>query len=276
MIFHVINLDRSPERWAFMAGHLAERGLETRRVPAVDGRGLGPAEVDRLAPAVPGRRRLAASEVACFESHKRAWAAIAEGPEPVAAVLEDDVWLAERAGEAIAAIAGVPGPDLVKLNNYEKPVYLYASPVAAVGGIALHRLAQRTIDASAYLVTRAAAAALLERHETYAEELDIELFDPASGLVAVQAVPALAVQEKFADFAFLDGPASESLLELTREEARRRRKAERGRMGPGAKLAAELRRFHRRRLQPRLEAVRNLGRPEADRIVQARVDFVGR
>jgi glycosyl transferase, family 25 len=277
VIYHVINLDRSPERWAFMAGMCAERGVEALRVPAVDARGFAPGEAERLAPAVPGLRRLAASEVACFESHKRAWAAIAGGAAEAGVVLEDDVWLS---GGVPAFCEGVraahPALDLVKLNNYAKPVFLYSRPVGVVEGVALHRLAERTIDASAYVMSRECARRALEVFARYGEELDVMLFDPSVGFAAVQAVPALTVQEKFADFDFLPAAAGESLIELTRAEEHARRKAERERVGLGGKAAAEWRRFHRRRIVPRLELVRNLGRPAEARIVQRRVEFVGR
>jgi glycosyl transferase, family 25 len=274
VIFHVINLDRSPERWDYMMRHLAERGLEARRIPAVDGRRYTPADLDRLNRPRPGRRRLAASEVACFESHRRAWAAIAEGAEPMGAVLEDDVWLAPATGRIVAAIAqsGLP-LDLVKLNNYRKPVVLHAEPMGRIEGVALHKLPERTIDASAYLMSKAAAARALALHETFTAELDVALFDPEHGLAIVQVVPALSVQEKFADFRFLPPAASESLLELTRAEEQVRRKAERAPMSLGAKLAAELQRFRRRRLRPRIEALRNLARPPEARIAFRRVDY---
>jgi hypothetical protein len=84
------------------------------------------------------------------------------------------------------------------------------------------------------------------------------------------------VQEKFADFDFLPPAAGESLIELTRAEEHARRKAERERVGLAGKVAAEWRRFHRRRIVPRLELVRNLARPAEARIVQRRVEFVGR
>lgn len=276
MIFHVINLDRSPERWDYMERHLAERGLRARRVQAVDGRLYTPEMLARLNRPGPGRRRLAASEVACFESHRRAWAAIAEGAETAGVVLEDDVWLAEGTGRVVEGIVGGhPGLDLVKLNNYRKPIFLHAEPIGRVGGVALHRLVEPTIDASAYVMTRAAAARALALHATFPAELDVTLFDPGHGLAVAQVVPALSVQEKFSDFKFLPPAAGESLLEFTRVEEQVRRKAERPPVSLWGKAVAEFGRFRNRRVRPRLEALRNLRRPPEARIVLRRVDFAG-
>lgn len=282
VIYYVINLDRSADRWTYMREMCAARGLEAERVPAVDGRAYAPGQTESLAPPAPGMRLLAATEIACFESHRRAWQRIADGPDEWGAVLEDDVCLADGIGEICEAIIGTvtdSGHDLelVKLNNYLKPIYLQAMPLARVGGrVAIHRVMQPTIDASAYLMSRAAARRALDHHARIRDQLDIALFDPAGGLAIAQTVPALSVQEKFADFTFLPGAASASLIEAARADASAQIRSARPARGPGTRLAAELRRFYRRRIEPKAIAVTNLLRPPDRRIIHQRVRFAGR
>jgi glycosyl transferase, family 25 len=275
MIAYVINLDRSSQRWAHMTAMLAARSLPFSRVTAVDGRRLAQDEVDRLAPAAPGRR-LTRTEVACAESHRRAWAAIAEAEHHLALVLEDDVFLSPSFVEGLHAIAAALPPEaaFVKLNNSVKPICLSRAPVATVGCRALHRLPARTVDASAYLVTREAARSLLARFPPYPEEVDLLLFDPSNGLPALQAVPALSVQQQFADFAFLPAAAPASLLTAERTEARAERRKLLALSTLPGKLTAELRRFARRRLHPFMLTLANHWRPPAERIAFRRVPFI--
>ena len=103
-----------------------------------------------------------------------------------------------------ALAEGAEGLDLVKLNAHPRGMLVHVAPVARVGGRALLRPAQRTNDASAYLISRAFAARALEMHAGYREPLDVALFDPATGAAVAQLDPALTIQQRYADFRFLD------------------------------------------------------------------------
>lgn len=260
MIAHVINLARAPERWASMRRLAADRGLEIARVEAVDGR--DPAAIAASA-AAPGAALMPA-EIACFESHRRAWAEVAAGAEPFGMILEDDVFPADPA--AVAAIAaGAVGLDIVKLNAHPRGMLVHALPVAEVAGRALLRPAQRTSDGSAYLISRSFAARALELHRGYALPLDVALFDPATCPAIAQVDPALTIQQRYADFRFLDEGAPKTSIQPA---TRVRRRA-----GPLASVAGEAERLWRRRIVPAIQPVLNLGRPAAARLAFRRIAF---
>lgn len=84
----VINLDRRPDRLESISAHLDAHGLDFTRWPAVDG-------------ALPGNPIIAASvtpagHAAAMESHREVWQAIADGPDEVGLILEDDAMLDDR------------------------------------------------------------------------------------------------------------------------------------------------------------------------------------
>lgn len=274
MRFYIINLARAPERWEHMMRVSAHHGLSGVRIDGVDGAGLSVADVDRFAPLTADRRRLSVNEVACFESHKLAWQQIADSDDAFGCVLEDDVFLAPSfLGTCQRIVEALPHADLVKLNNYVKPIDVVKRPVAVIGSIRLHRLAQRTIDASAYLMSRTAARKALAVFETYTRELDIELFDPDGGFLVLQAVPAISVQEKFATFQFLPAAGAPSAIEESRYAEIITRKLVRPRKSIWQKIVAEYGRFRRRRIEPKLFWWTNRKRPPELCITRMSVDF---
>ncbi len=241
-----INLDRVPERAAFMEGQLARAGLTDRsaRMPAVDARRapLSPRYVPhRWGP----RWEMTASEVACFESHRALWQRIVDERIEAAMILEDDMLLSARLDAHLSAVprAGI-GWDVVKLDGVPQPARF--GPAVALPGVqgVLRPIRQTVASAGCYLLSRAAAAALLARSERYCDHLDDFVFDPTAGLRLWQCMPALAVQTMFADrarAAALDVTVSTS--ERTADRAVNHPKSR----GPFAyRLAKELRRTARK------------------------------
>lgn len=81
----VINLDRRRDRLETISAHLDSMGVDFVRWPAVDGAdGRNPAVADDL---------IAPGHAAAVVSHRQVWAAIADGPDEVALILEDDAVL---------------------------------------------------------------------------------------------------------------------------------------------------------------------------------------
>jgi glycosyl transferase, family 25 len=264
MIGHVINLDRAAARWQSVSRIAAERGLLVERLPAADGRAPWAAPAAARAGMLP-------AEVACFESHRRAWRRIAEGPDPAGLVLEDDVWLAEGITAVLESIEDLmQGLDLVKLNAHPRGMIVASRPVAEVPGCRLLRPAQGTSDSSAYVISRAFAAWALVLHADPWRALDLALFDPATGARIAQADPGLAVQQRHADFRFLDEQASRTEIQ-----------PDRSRPLPGARprgwavVRREAERFRRRRLLPAMQPLLNLRRPPEARLEFRRIRFLG-
>lgn len=264
----VINLARVPGRWAAIAALCAARGLAAERVEAVDGSVPGALEGAACHPRAGETMR--PGEIACFESHRAAWRHIVAGTAPHALVLEDDVFLAEDIAPWTAAAAeALPSLDILKLNAHPRGVLVRRQPLAIVAGRRIVAPVEPATDGSAYLITRGFAARALTLHTGYSLPLDVALYDPASGVRLGHADPALAIQQKDADFRFLDEQAEATTIQISLAERRRRRE----RKGILAAAMNEVRRSCRRKLRPALQPVLNLLRPAPERLEFRRVPF---
>lgn len=99
---YLINLDRAPERLAFMAAQLERLNLPFTRFPAVDGRAAGLARQ----PERPWYRSLSPGERGCYESHRAIWSDMVARQIPRALVIEDDVELGAQLPMVLRDIAG--------------------------------------------------------------------------------------------------------------------------------------------------------------------------
>jgi GR25 family glycosyltransferase involved in LPS biosynthesis len=171
-----INLDRSPERAAWMEAQLSRLGLDwVRRLPAVDGRQL---TVPQGCPLLPGA-------LACFHSHVLALEQAPPGAHVL--VLEDDTELCDQFAEYLHQLVRAPiqAFDVVHLEC--QPNYSIAH-LSELWRVASRRLAASTtapleqrgqgmelLEAravyhwsnSAYLVTPAGRARILERRKAW-------------------------------------------------------------------------------------------------------------
>lgn len=257
---HVINLDRVPERAAFMQAQCGQAGFDDiRRFSAVDAATMAPSP--RYRPARWGAYwSLLPSEVAVFESHRALWEAIAESGRP-AVVLEDDVLLSRdtaRLCEVLAASA--ERFDMVKLDALSWPLRLGRETV--VGDAVLRPLDGVVPSAAAYLLSPSGARLLLRRSRAYCDHLDDFITRRHPGYRAFQLVPAVAMQAMFADPSGLTG-VPQSIAGSERTSAAPRARAPKG---PALyRLGKEIGRGARR-------LARRLWR---DRLLQARGGHVG-
>ena len=143
-------------------------------------------------------------------------------------MLEDDVFLADM-GLLDDLAARAAGLDIVKLNAHPRGMLVQGAPLARVAGRSLLRPAQGTSDSSAYLIARGFAARALEIHRGYDRPLDLALFDPATGAAIAQLDPAVSIQQRYADFRFLDEGAGKTDIQAPRP---RRRQGPGGRSPP--------------------------------------------
>lgn len=158
----IINMDRSPDRLAFMKAQCAKAGLSFTRVPGLLADAL-PAELNRHVFGAETRPpTLKTGEIGCFAAHLSVFAGIAAGRyAPVALVLEDDCALPADLGAVIAALLrAAPGDwDLIRLTNKPKRAYL---PVAHLpSGHQVIRYSKVPNCAGGYLVSLAGARKLL-------------------------------------------------------------------------------------------------------------------
>lgn len=91
---YYINLNRSPERDAYMTHQLNKLGLIATRIEAIDGSALDPEHLT----SVINRQSLAdhfmapkTGEIGAFESHKLSWELISQQEEDYAFIVEDDI-----------------------------------------------------------------------------------------------------------------------------------------------------------------------------------------
>jgi len=199
MRVHVINLDRRPDRLAHVAAQARAQGFAFERIRAVDGQA---AELAARAAALPrgfAGNLVGPCALACFESHRLAWARIAGGDAPFGMVLEDDIVLAPGFA-ALLDPGWVPADaDIVRLETVGRRTHLAPRAAVSHGGRGLHRLRGAILGAGAYVLARARAAALLAEGEgVFRDQVDAVLFDPRSpfwpGLVTYQMCPAPAMQ----------------------------------------------------------------------------------
>lgn len=130
----LINLDRDPDRLAYMAATLEKLGLTFTRIPAV----LGLAMPEWVKPyfldsagAIASKLRV--GEAGCYASHLVVAQRMVDGSIPVALVFEDDLEFPEDFTDLIAeALRRAPaGWDIIRLSNPPKAPYV---PVADLPG----------------------------------------------------------------------------------------------------------------------------------------------
>ncbi|WP_374594395.1 glycosyltransferase family 25 protein [Aquabacterium sp.] len=178
----LINLDRSPDRLARCVPILERLGLPWERVPAVEGKALGPAVLAGLnpQPAPHGEwfRPLTPGEIGCFLSHLRCWQLIESRQLPYALILEDDfdaydACTAERLARLAATSVGPNAWDVLKLTRVRQD----AAEVADLGdGLKLMFGGKKgPEDATGYIVSRSGAAKLTPHREHLLRPVDFEL-----------------------------------------------------------------------------------------------------
>ena len=184
----MINLDRSPDRLAFMTAQLDRLGLAFTRLPAIDGATIPDEEFDRLSRTY--MRPLSRPELGCLQSHASAWARCVETNRP-AMILEDDAFLSDRLPAFLSEL-GRKGPrDIINLETRGTEKWVSAKPLAwPTGcGVSIYSLYIDRGGAAGYIMWPEAARKLLERSRNYAAPADA--FIDLSGVARFQAEPAL-------------------------------------------------------------------------------------
>ncbi len=157
----VINLNRSPERWA--AVQESGAGLALHRVEAVDGREIPRdqwVDVDGARFQRDHGRKIVAGEYGCYRSHLAALSQVADEGHPAAVIAEDDVRLnADLAHRVQALLEAAPEAGLIKLINHRTQGFIKKG-VSALGDTYGRCLHGPQGSAACYAVTREAAIKL--------------------------------------------------------------------------------------------------------------------
>ena len=118
----VINLDRSPDRLAWITRHLEDLGLAFMRVAGIDGMALPEPlpGIDRDLFRTCHGRELRGTDAGCYLSHLRALSMFLATGHRYAVILEDDILLsreAVRLVEMLTADGARDDWDMVKLTG---------------------------------------------------------------------------------------------------------------------------------------------------------------
>ena len=194
----LINLDSRRDRLERFAARAQEVGLAFERLAACDGSLPRFAEEAARLPPTPIGEVIGPRALACLDSHRLAWAAIAEG-HAMGAVFEDDVLIADDMGAILAEDGWVPeDADIVRLETMLARVALGRRVSARVSGREVRRMRSIHMGNAGYVVTRRGAERLLEGTRPVFDTIDRMIFDFRSpfsrGLVTYQMLPAPCVQ----------------------------------------------------------------------------------
>jgi len=196
----VINLDRNPNRLAFMRGQLDGIGLAFERFPAVSGKDLTEVELKAVfAPMrslIASKKRLSSAEIGCALSHLGCYREIIRSKESFALILEDDVRLCDRFGAALSRAQG--------FLDANRPQVLLFSGYGVEGAESLPeeiRVERSIWCADAYIITQAAAELILKANHPVITVADsFKRWHRRNGLELYRVLPSTAKQDdtKFA------------------------------------------------------------------------------
>ncbi|MCL6283155.1 glycosyltransferase family 25 protein [Ruegeria sp. 2012CJ41-6] len=247
MQIHVINLDRSPERFSALRAEFAKVGLEQSltRISATDARDPGFAAPGYAPHSWRDRWELKRSEQAVFESHRSVWHRIADLDDGGAGIIcEDDILVSTAFPHLLGALdCGRFG--VIKLDGFNA-ARRYGMD-ADMGGWHLRAILEPVPSAACYAVSSAAARQLLADSQSYCDTLDDFLFRVRVGIDPVQLFPAVAVQQMCCA-----SPASAGPPESSQRERQDSSKASKGPIP--YRIWKELRRNRRKRKLRGIEA----------------------
>ncbi|MDB5714324.1 MAG: glycosyl transferase [Sphingomonadales bacterium] len=203
---YVINLDRSPERMAFVERRFGDLGLGFTRITATDGNLLSSADLKTFADQRPrdGKRGWRPGQIGCLMSHLEVWRHVAAAEQPYGLVAEDDVHLSDALPAFAATSEWIP-PDAEIIRLETTGQWLSLGSVARkFQGRTVRRVRSAAWATGAYVIHRDAAARLLSINLALHGPVDEFLFNLGSSsvarsLVTYQLTPALAIQDKFND-----------------------------------------------------------------------------
>ena len=204
--FFAINLDRSPERWAGIEAGFASLPWPLHRVSALDARSDPDGVLAKrglaatTSPDVAGWNHLRARphslvEEACFASHMAALEMFLDSGHAHGVILEDDAVPVTDLTALLPGICAQGGFDVVKLEGIARKGGRPAFMAGRVGGHMLVRSLRPSSGSAAYLVTRAAAAALIAKAGTRTIPYDDFLSNPGLHRLAILHVAPFAVRQ---------------------------------------------------------------------------------
>lgn len=194
---YLINLDRAPERLARMVQLLESHGVDFERVPAIDAVGFSEQELSLYRSQRQFAPAMAPGDIACGASHLHIMRRIANGDDPYAVIMEDDINLASDIGLYLNSSDWIPrDADMVKLETFVERTAVGGKWTRLPKGRAMARLHRKHGGAALYVISKEAAARLVENFVAGLMCIDEYMFgEQLDELKVYQVYPAPAVQE---------------------------------------------------------------------------------
>ena len=191
----LINLDRHPDRLAVAQARLAQAGVRTERVAAVDGAALSPSErraaVARFHAILARGRLYTPGQIGCALSHHAIYRRMIDENIPAALVFEDDVLLTPEFPASLAAAKTLLDADRRQVFLLSDGTY----PPLPGDGRAFARATDGDCS-EAYLITLPAARELLRVNSPMVVTLDSWSRFAARGHIELyRATPATVTQD---------------------------------------------------------------------------------
>ncbi len=167
----LINLDRAPDRLAFMAG----QGIVFERIPGIDGTSNLPGWLRPQFAGAIADATMSAGEIGCYASHLVCADEIVERELACAIVLEDDVTLEPdfMATASLAVAAAPAGWDYIHLSTNYKRAVVHVCDLPGRSRM-LVRHTRLPVNSAAYILSQAGARKWLrERPRARPNDMDI-------------------------------------------------------------------------------------------------------
>lgn len=199
MISYIINLDRSIERFSFVAKQFDDLGVVYERISAVDASATGIVfeNYQRDYSIWP---RLYPPEIACFLSHVICWKKIAAGSDAYGAVFEDDIILSSTIRLFLMDIDIPSKVDVLKIETFLCELTLERFGSVKVLGERAYKLNKFHPGTAGYIISKSSASKLLKKIEAGINcPVDHFLFDTKinynNGVNVYQLSVGLCVQD---------------------------------------------------------------------------------
>ncbi len=197
-------------------GQVAHMDLDVVRVSAVDAKRIPEQDVERLRQLSSGVNSMSPAEIACLQSHRKAWQMIADGDDEWGFVAEDDIHLSADAANFFKSDRWIPAnAEVIRaetdLGRAELSYRNWGKPL----GHELRQLKSAQLGAAGYFLSKMTAVRVLEHTSRHVEPADVILFSSIGGLLTemqvLQMLPALCVQDMWAPGGALGGPLTSQI-----------------------------------------------------------------
>lgn len=214
---YCINLDRRPDRLAYMTEQFQRHSIPFERISAVDGQDpLIAAEVEGL-PLMAEGVRMSAGAYGCFKSHREAWLRLLDSGDSHAMVFEDDLLLAEGLAEYLDTDWIPKDAQVVKMETWGCRVHVDRGSKLRAGRRHLVRLRSTHQGTGCYVISAKAAEYLLKETENSGHFIDRVLFaeesTPFKSMHVYQMTPAPVIQGMRAKAADTTAPWTATSIE---------------------------------------------------------------